>query len=512
MQRVTVDVPLNRVEGDLELRVELEGGVVVDAWSSGTLFRGFEPMLVGRAARDGLVITPRVCGICTTAHLSAAAAALDRIAGVPVTPTGQRVRNVALAVELVQSDLRQPVLLYATDFARDARSPLADEAARRYRPFEGSSVVEAIRATKQLLEIVAILGGQWPHSSFMVPGGVVSAPTGPDVARCRQILAGYRAFYEKRVLGCTLARFAAVTSEAALDAWLDERPEHAASELGFFVRQARALGLDRVGRGHGRLLSFGGFDLPAGSSVAPRREGDARLVPAGVFQADGVEPFDGARVTEDVACSWSADHANPLHPSRGETRPYASGREGKKYSWAKAARYAGAPAETGPLAEALVAGDPLFVDLARRQGGPTAFARLVARLTRPATLLPAIDAWLAELAADTGAPCPRDVSLEDGEGAGLVEATRGALGHWVAIERGRIARYQIITPTGWNGSPRDGAGVRGPWEEALVGVAVADPDDPVELGYVVRSFDPCLVCTVHAFERGARRGSRRLAV
>jgi hydrogenase large subunit len=78
-----------------------------------------------------------------------------------------------------------------------------------------------------------------------------------------------------------------------------------------------------------------------------------------------------------------------------------------------------------------------------------------------------------------------------------VEAARGALGHWVKVAGGRITHYQIITPTTWNASPRDGDGVRGPWEQALVGTPVRDPDNPVELGHVVRSYDPCMVCCVH---------------
>lgn len=513
MTKLSVDVPLNRVEGDLELRVELDGDVVVDAWSSGTMFRGFEQMLAGRAALDGLVLTPRVCGICTTAHLLAAARALDAIAATPVTPTGLRVRNVALMIEQIQSDLRQPVLMHAADLGAGpgARAPLGAEAERRYRPFEGTSVVETIRATKHLVEIIAILGGQWPHSSFMVPGGVVSAPTVVDVARCRQILSGYRSFYERRVLGCSLDRFAEVVDEPALDAWLDASPAHREGELGFLVRHGRALGLDRVGRGHGHLLSFGGLEIPARSAAPRRRAGDTMVIPAAFAPAGGDPvPLDQGLVTEDVACSYSGNHPAPLHPFRGETRPYASGREGGKYSWAKAPRYAGKPAETGPLAEAVVRGDPLLVDLVRRHGGPTALSRLVARLLRPLALLPVVDLWLRELVEDPGPCCPPDVRVEQGEGAGLVEATRGALGHWVRVERGRIASYQIITPTGWNGSPRDGAGVRGPWEEALVGVRVEDPENPVELGWVVRSFDPCLVCTVHAWGGGARRGTLRV--
>jgi hydrogenase large subunit len=83
-------------------------------------------------------------------------------------------------------------------------------------------------------------------------------------------------------------------------------------------------------------------------------------------------------------------------------------------------------------------------------------------------------------------------------GIGLVEAARGALGHWLQIERGKIARYQIIAPTTWNFSPRDAAGVPGALEQALVGLPVGESENaPLAVQHVVRSFDPCMVCTVH---------------
>jgi len=162
------------------------------------------------------------------------------------------------------------------------------------------------------------------------------------------------------------------------------------------------------------------------------------------------------------------------------------------------------PAETGPLAEAVIAGHPLFADLVRRHG-PSALVRQLARLVRPVELMPVMETWLSEAAEDvTFYNSPGEIS--DGEGCGLIEATRGALGHWVRIEGGVIRHYQIITPTAWNASPRDGGGTRGPIEEALIGTPVQDLSNPVELGHVVRSFDPCLVCTVHTIQRGRRAG------
>jgi hydrogenase large subunit len=134
------------------------------------------------------------------------------------------------------------------------------------------------------------------------------------------------------------------------------------------------------------------------------------------------------------------------------------------------------------------------------ENGGSAFIRQLARLVRPATLLPAIDTWLKEIAFSGEGFYQTYKGVDRGEGFGAVQAHRGALGHWVAIEQDKIVQYQVITPTAWNASPRDDDGRRGPMEEALIDVPVPDPEDPVAVEHVVRSFDPCLVCTVHAVD------------
>ncbi len=501
-----LNVPVNRVEGDLEVRVELEAGRVSDAWCSGLMYRGFERILVGRGALDGLVITPRVCGICGVAHLTAAVRALDRIAGVRPPPDATRVRNVCLMAEHIQSDIRHAFLMFAVDFVNPqyARNRLFEEAVRRYEPFKGETVIEAIRETKKVLEIVAILGGQWPHSSFMVPGGIASVPSRADLAQCRMLLAQYRQWYERRVLGCALERWQSVRSRADLEAWLEEKDAHRDSDLGFYIRYAREIGLEAIGRGHGHFISYGYLDLPEGTQVKGP-PGSRVLVPAGFLRRGGaVEAFDASRIAEHVAHSWFVDYEGGKHPSEGETRPYATGQEGLKYSWAKAPRYGGEPAETGPLAEMMIQGRPLFTDLAGRDG-PNAFVRELARLVRPVELMPAMDTWLAESTGD-GSFYQSPGPMGDGEGFGLTHAARGVLGHWVKTEKGKIAHYQIITPTAWHASPRDSQGVRGTTEEALVGTPVRDVRNPVELGHVVRSFDHCLVCTVHGVRGGRPLG------
>lgn len=500
-----INAPLNRVEGDLEIRVRLDDGIVSEAWSAGVMFRGIENMMKGRGMLDGLVVTPRICGICSSAHLTAAAKALDSILRANVPTNAIIVRNLALMAEHVQSDMRHGYLMYMSDFVNPAYSnlPLYDEAVRRYEPLKGKTVIDVIKQTKEILELVAILGGQWPHSSYMVPGGIASNPNMNDVMQCKYLIDKFVSWYEERILGCSIEKWNEIQTGADLDAWLDERESHYRSEIGFYIRYARGIGLDTIGKGHGNFLSFGQLDLPEGSMIRGRDPRSTLLIPAGFARGTQIEPFDQKKIAEHTSYSWYVDESGSKHPFESQTNPYATGKESDKYSWVKATSYSGMPAETGPLAEMVVSQHPLFIDL-MNTSGPSAFIRELARLVRPLELMPAMKKWVMELDPNEKFyVSPKNIS--DGDGFGLTQASRGALGHWVRIKDKKIQHYQIITPTAWNGSPRDNNGIRGPWEEALIGSPVKDPSNPVELGHIIRSFDPCLVCAVHAIQGKARK-------
>ena len=123
--------------------------------------------------------------------------------------------------------------------------------------------------------------------------------------------------------------------------------------------------------------------------------------------------------------------------------------------------------------------------------------RVIARLIEAARIALAMEQWTRALRLSE--PFCRDaLQIPNGSYVGLVEAARGSLGHWMAVRDGKIERYQIIAPTTWNFSPRDSFGVGGPLEQALVGTDVGDAGArAVAIQHIVRSFDPCMVCTAH---------------
>ncbi|HSO19152.1 MAG TPA: nickel-dependent hydrogenase large subunit, partial [Desulfosarcina sp.] len=412
---------------------------------------------------------------------------------VVIPADAHRRRHAKLMVEQMQNDLRHLFMLFMPDFTRPryADQPLFAQAVQRYRPLKGETIVQTLQETKKLIEIIAILGGQWPHSSFMVPGGVVAVPSGSDIAQCRHILASFRKWYEKRVLGCPLDRWQDVGTWDQLQEWLAEDTAHRDSELGLFIRLCLSSGMDSTGRGHDRFISAGGPELPG-------PDGDVQpLFPSGVFTTQGTLPLDPQKITEDVSHSFF--RATPGHPFESRTITDCQSDAPEKYSWAKAPRYDGQPAETGPLADMLLAGKPLFETWVRSNGA-SVFIRELARMVRPAMILPAVEPCVAGMAHVDAQFYTDTLKPLSAKSFGTVTAPRGLLGHWMVIKDGKIDNYQVITPTAWNGSPRDRQGARGPWEEAVTGAVVRDPDDPVEVEQIVRSFDPCLVCTVHTIQ------------
>ncbi len=366
------------------------------------------------------------------------------------------------------------------------------------------------------VEVYAIFGGQWPHSSFMIPGGVMCAPTLSDITRSHAILDHWaREWLEGEWLGCSVERYLQIKTWQDFLAWMDENASQHNSDLAFFYRWALEIGLDKYGQGYGNFLASGTFlnpELYTNPTVEGRNA--ALMSRSGVFANGQYYDFDQMNISEDITHSFFKGTGS-LHPWEGVTDPIdpADGPAQDKYTWAKAPRYnipgvGYVPLEVGPLARQVIAGRPdaaphqdydPFVNDMIANVGVNVLTRVLARMHEEAKYFTYAKKWLSEIDLhDDFYAKPAEPS--EGKGYGGTEAARGALQDWIVLEDGKIANYQVITPTAWNIGPRDGSENLGPMEKAFIGTPIENPDFPVELGNVAHSYDSCLVCTVHAYD------------
>ncbi len=458
--------PITRIEGHLkvEVKVDTVNGVqqVVEAYSIGTLFRGFEKILEQRDPRDATLITSRICGVCPTSHAHAAALALDaafEVAGdTPNRSAARLLRNLVHGACYIESAILHFYLLSLPDFINGL--PMAPwlpgwEVGRRFDPGTVNRLtahfVEAIAQRRNAHEMGAIYGGKLPHTPAFIAGGFTAISSQDDKARFGAYLEGLISFIAERYIP---------DADLLTNLW----PEYAA-----------------LGAGHRNLLAFGVFEEDnSGAPVLLLRRGRvARGVP-------GVQPVDENLIAEQVKYSWYDDADDNKNPVTADTVPQYP--KGEAYSWLKAPRYGGEPYEVGPLARMTVNGD--------YNHGVSALDRHMARARETLKIALAMRGWLAELPLNQNAFTARTQPVT-ATSAGLTEAPRGALGHWLLVAESKISHYQVVTPTCWNLSPKDSAGRRGPLEEALIGVPVANIDKPIEVLRVVHSFDPCLDCATH---------------
>lgn len=456
----TID-PVTRLEGHLKIEVTVEtvGGVqqVVDAKATGTLFRGFETILEGRDPRDAQHITQRICGVCPVSHGLAAVNALDAAFGV-TSPTNARImRNLVLGSNFVQSHILHFYHLTAQDFLDGPDMPPWQPSWRVDKRIDAATTgvlvghyLTALDMRRKAHEMGALFGGRLPHPPTYIPGG-----------------------------------FTTTVRDARKTAFLNYLNELIPFIQDVYIPDVLALGsiysdYFSIGRGHANLLAYGVFDLdPSGSTKLLRR---GRITNGSTT----VNTVDLSAISEHVTHSWYANKTTKLNPANGVTVPQQPKKDG--YSWLKAPRYSGLPYEAGPLARMWVNGD--------YQSGISVMDRHKARALETLKVAQAMQAWVAQLVVN--GPVYQSCSVPATASAiGLTEAPRGALGHWLQISGSKLSRYQVITPTCWNASPRDDNGVRGPIEEALMGTPVQDVSQPVEVVRVIHSFDPCLSCAVH---------------
>lgn len=467
--------PITRIEGHLKVEVKIDtlNGVqqVVDAFATGTLFRGFEKILENRDPRDATIITSRICGVCPTSHGMAAALVLDNAFGVngdtPERTAARLLRNLVHGACYLESHILHFYLLSLPDFIQGL--PMAPwlpgwDVGRRFDPgtvsrFTGH-FVEAITMRRNAHEMGAIYGGKLPHTPGYIAGGFTAISSDADKTAFAAYLDQLISFIEAKYIP---------DAELLASLYSD-----------YFS----------IGKGYGNLLAFGVFERD--NNAAPQLLLQRGRRPAG---AASVQPVDIPQITEHLKSSWYADSDTNQNPSGSDTN--AQYPKGDAYSWLKAPRYSGVPYEVGALARMTVNGD--------YANGISAMDRHLARAREALKLALAMRDWVTQLESGRSAFTQRPIPA-DATAAGLTEAPRGALGHWLQVAGGKIAKYQVITPTCWNLSPRDDAGQRGPLEQALIGTPVANIDKPIEVLRVVHSFDPCLDCATHVTraEPGAR--------
>ena len=490
--KIKID-PITRIEGHLAVEAVLDDGVVKEAKSAGTLFRGFEIILQGRDPRDANRLTQRICGVCPTAHATASAFCIDEAFGLTdkIPDNAKLIRALIFGSNFLQSHILHFYHLAALDYV-DAVGVVGDLAPFVPR-YEGDYRVSgeanaelvnhylmALDIRRKCQEMLSIFGGKMPHNVGIVPGGVTEKPTEDKITNFLWRLNEIRDFVNNIYIPDVIA-----VAKAYSD---------------YF----------EIGKGCKRLLSYGGFDLPTGE-----------LFKAGVISPDlQSEVFAKENITEDVKHSWYADSDSGKNPAQGQTKPQLKKKDA--YSFLKSPRYGGKVCEVGPLARMVsnyVQGDSKTKELVDSLLGQldagvdvlfSVLGRHAARALEAKLIADAMVDWLQALKPDVPTIVESPIP-EMGEGAGLTEAPRGSVGHWMTVKDKKIDRYQVIAPTAWNASPKDDKGQPGAVEQAIIGTKVKDKDNPFELVRIVRAFDPCLACSVHLLDiRGSRLGVFRV--
>ena len=518
MAIITID-PVTRIEGALAISVKVEEGVVKDAWATACMYRGIEQILVGRDPRDAPVITSRVCGVCHNVHRAASTRAIESAYGVEIPEGARRLRNIEAGIEYVYDHVLHTVALAGPDYSlkllekeinvNDIPSKLR-KTAENFNYLTGKIYKAAVKYQRILHTCLAILGGRGVFNHLWIPGGVCQGIT-------------------EKLIASLLTRIKEV------QAWVDSVLVEEIANLKTLMEDY--LQVHTIGKGLGNFLAYGWLYDP--------EDVKKTIVKSGVFFNGRDYSFKEENIGETIAHSWyspemgnneepvyigSEPTPKPAPELIDENSPIPTEKY-PKYSWAKSPRYKlngdYVPLEVGPLARFVVNrkfyGNPLDLRVDENSKpsltSANVLSRVMARVQETLWLIGApsygiegeLINWIMELEPNMETAVKNAPNiLKDGRyrGYGLWEAPRGALGHWVTVNNRKIELYNIIAPTTWNVSPRDHRGRRGPIEEALIGTPVKEKNGELiinNIGRVVRSFDPCLACSVHVFDMDNRR-------
>jgi quinone-reactive Ni/Fe-hydrogenase large subunit len=542
--------PITRIEGHLRIEIEVdEAGVVEEAASSSTAFRGMETIMKGRDPRDVGLFAQRICGVCTYHHYERGIEAAEAAYGVQIPPNARLLRNLIWSAQLVNDHATHFYQLHSMDWwdvisALGADPVKATEVAHRYHatPYNASEshyrrVLDRLTTFAQSGQLGPFAGGYWGHPGYKLSPeeNLVLASHYLDNLAVQRLSAQASAIFGgKNPHPQTLVVGGITSVRDALD-------PHRIAQYQFLMKQAldfveRAylpdlvLLAERYGdealAGHGggvsNYLSFG--ILPQNEQPFDRR---AFFFPPGIIEGrdlSRVHTVDPMKIGEEVKHAWYtySGGATSLHPLQGETNPAYTGFKAdgtldtsRGYSWVKSPRYDEKPMEVGPLARLLVAyasGHQQVKEamdgFTTRLGVPFSFwYSTVGRTVARGIETQVVGDYLPTMINDLVNGVKNDNRFftrhtpRDGQGFGLGEAPRGALSHWITVRNGVVDNYQAIVPTTWNASPKDAREARGPYEASLVGQPMADPTQPLEIIRTVHSFDPCLACAVHVLNR-----------
>jgi [NiFe] hydrogenase large subunit len=513
--------PITRIEGHLRIETKVSEGAVAQAWSTGTLFRGVEPILKDRNPEDAWLFTQRLCGVCTYVHGSTSVRCVEDALNLTIPANARIVRNLLMGAQYLHDHIIHFYHLHALDWvdilsALEA-NPTSNElkaVQSRLQAFVNSGqlgpfanaywghaeyvltpdenlllaahYLEALKLQTNTARMHAIFGGKNPHVQSLRVGGVTCRHeiNNNSINLFNNLLQETRSFINNVYLPDVEFLAKAYTDSNRSDInW---------SQIG----------------GNKNFLAFGEFQL---GDVEP----DDLFFPRGAIINGGlVEDVDLDQVVEHVHHSWYVG-STARHPSEGETNPaHTSLDTSVRYSWLKAPRYKGEPMEVGPLARVLVGYGrkvKVFVDtvnefLGRIGGLPvgalfSTLGRTAARCLETKIIADAMGDWLNELQRNAGGSTMSSWTMpSQAAGMGLNEAPRGALGHWINIENQVIANYQMVVPSTWNFGPRCAEDKPGPAESALEHTPVRDMTRPLEILRTVHSLDPCIACAVHVID------------
>ena len=557
-QRLVID-PITRIEGHLRIEAQMDGERIQSAYSAGTMVRGLEIILRDRDPRDAWAFAQRICGVCTLVHGIASVRSVEDALNYPIPRNAQLIRNLMIAAQYVHDHVMHFYHLHALDWvdvvsALSADPDATSELAQSISPWPKASrgyfrdTQARIKTFVEQGQLGIFANGYWGHPAYALPPEVnllalshylEALAWQRDVVQLHTIFGGKNPHPNFLVGGVAMP--VGLDNDSALNAERLGKIKDVITRMKTFVDQVYVPDTLAIagfypdwfaqGEGVGNFLTYGEFPSGATNDVA------GFMIPRGVIldrdlsRIHPVNLSENSEIQEFVGHSWyryggKSRSTQGLHPYAGETEldytgptpPYDQLDVEQGYSWLKAPRWKGKPVEVGPLARVLMLYATGHAQTKELVNGALAklnqpvsalystMGRTAARTLETKLIADAMTGWYDDLVAnirsgdtDTHNPAKWDpISWPNKcQGVGFMEAPRGALGHWIVIENGRIANYQAVVPSTWNAGPRDPAGQPGPYEAALAGHRLARPDQPIEVLRTIHSFDPCIACAVH---------------